>query len=106
MIKCACVLIHNIQSSGLAQEEINGKVRCKLYSIIKVNNRCLYGCAPPGQGAAAVCGIKEIVVYPLPVQLQDSFRVLCLFSSTIWGIRNLTVKELESAMDKPQENAS
>ena len=28
--KCAYVLVHNIPSSGSIQEEINGKLRCKL----------------------------------------------------------------------------
>ena len=60
--KCACVLIHNIPLSVSVQEELNGKVRPKLESIIKVNDRCLEVCAPPGQGAAGVCGVREIAV--------------------------------------------
>ena len=48
--KCASVLVHNIPPSGSVQEEINGKVRRKLDSILKVNERCLEECDTPGQG--------------------------------------------------------
>ena len=44
-------------------------------------------------------------VYPQPAHLQDSFRVPCVFRSTVWGIRKLTVKELVSTIDPPQGNA-
>ena len=60
--KCACVLVHNIPSSRLFQEELNGKVRRKLESIIKVNERLLQVFAPPGQGTPVVCGVREMVV--------------------------------------------
>ena len=75
-----------------------------LDSILKVNERCIDGCAPSGQGGAAVYGVKEISVYSYPDQLQDSFRISCAFQSTGLGIRKLTVKE--STMDLPQGNAS
>ena len=52
-----------------------------------------------------VCGVREIVVYPLPSQLQESFIVPCVFRRTVWGIRKLIVKELASDMDIPQVNA-
>ena len=74
--------MNNITSPGLVQEEINGKMIRKLYSILKLNQRSLEGCAPPGKGAAAVFGLKEIEVYPSPAQLQESFRVPCAFQST------------------------
>ena len=38
--------------------------------------------------------------------MQDSFRVPRVFQSTGWGMRKITVKELASAMDIPQVNAS
>ena len=53
-----------------------------------------------------MCSVKEIGVYPSPDQLQDSFRVPYVFQSTGCGIRKLTVKELVSAIDIPQGNAS
>ena len=104
--KCACVIVHNIPLSLLVQEELNIKVKRKLDSIIKVNERCLYGCSAPGQGDAVVCGMREIAFYPSPDQLQEIFRAPCVFLSTGWGIRKLTVKELASAMDLPQGNTS
>ena len=76
--------MHNIPSSGSVQEEINNKVVCKLDLIIKVNERCIEGCAPPRQGDVAVYGVREILVCPLSAQLQDSFIVPCV-------IRKLTV---------------
>ena len=76
--KCACVLVYNIPSSGSVQEKLNFKVRRNLESIIKVKERCLDICAPPGQGAAPVCGSRKIKVYPSPSQSKDSFRVPCL----------------------------
>ena len=102
--KCACVLVNNIPSSGSVQEEINWKVKQKIGSIIKLNKRCLEGCAPPGQETAVICGLREIGVYLSPAQFQDSFRVPCVFRNTGWGIRKLTVKEVASAMDLPQGN--
>ena len=104
--KCACVLVHNLPSSGSVQDELIGKVRRNLDSILMVNQRCLEGCDPPRQGSAAVCGVREIVVYPPPSKLQDSFRVPCVFRSMVWSIRNITVKELESTTDLTQENIS
>ena len=98
--------MNNIPSSGLFHEDLIGKVRRKLESILKVNERCLEGCAPPIKGAAMVCGVSEIVAYPLPDQLQDSFRVPCAFQSIGWNIRKVAVKGLSSAMDLPQENSS
>ena len=44
---CTCFLVNNIPSSGFFQEELNDKVIRKLYSILKVNERCIEGCAPP-----------------------------------------------------------
>ena len=61
--------MHNIPSSGLLQDELNGKVIRKLESILKVNERCLEGCDPPSQGVATVCDVREILVYPLPEKL-------------------------------------
>ena len=52
-----------------------------------------------------IYGVREIAVYPYPAQLQDIVRVPCVFRKTVWGIRKLTVKEVESAMDTPQGNA-
>ena len=60
--KCACVLVHNIPSSGSVQEELSGKVRRKLESIIKVNERYLEVFAPPGQGTSVVFGVREMAV--------------------------------------------
>ena len=77
----------------------------KLESIIKVNERCLEGCSLHGQETTVICGVREIAVYPSPAQLQDSFRVPCVFRRTVWGIRKLTVKEVASAMGPPQGNA-
>ena len=74
-------------------------------SIIKVNYRGIEGCAPPGQETAVIYGVREIEVYLSPAQLQDSFRVPCVFINTGWGIRKLTVKEVAPAMDNPQGNA-
>ena len=54
--------MHNIPSSGSVQEELNGKVRISLDSIIKVNEIFLEGCDPPGQGASEICGMREIAV--------------------------------------------
>ena len=50
------------------------------------------------------CGVREIAVYPSTAQLQESFRAPCVFISTGWGIRKLTVKEVASDMDNPQGN--
>ena len=77
--KCAYVLVHNIPSSVSVQEELNLKVRHNLGSNIKVNERFLEGYAPPVQETAVVCGVRENAVYPSPAQLQDSFRVPCVF---------------------------
>ena len=103
--KCAYVLVHNIPSSVSVQEELNLKVRHNLGSNIKVNERFLEGYAPPVQETAVVCGVRENAVYPSPAQLQDSFRVPCVFRNMGWGIIKLTVKEVASAMDTPQGNA-
>ena len=48
---------------------MNRKLKLKLDSIIKVNERCLEGCDPPSQGVATVCDAREILVYPLPEKL-------------------------------------
>ena len=56
--KCACVLVHNIQSSLFYLEELNVKVRRKFDSIMRVNERFLEVCDPPGPGAALVCGMS------------------------------------------------
>ena len=76
--------MNNIPSWGSVQDEIIFKVRHKLDSILKVNERCIEGCAPPRQGDVAVYGVREILVCPLSAQLQDSFIVPCV-------IRKLTV---------------
>ena len=56
--KFPCVLVHNITSSLLVQEKLNGRVRRNLESILKVNERCIEGCALPGQGTSVVCGVR------------------------------------------------
>ena len=94
--------MHNILSSGSSQEELNGKLRRKLDPFLKVNKRCLEGFYPPGQGAAAICGVREIAVYPSPAQLQDSFRVPRVFRGSGSGIRNMKLRELAYVMDLPQ----
>ena len=98
--------MHSIPSSVSVKEGINEKVRRKLDSVFKVNTGCLEVCAPPRQGAAAICGAREIAVDPFPAQLQDSFRVPCIFQSTVCGKRKLTLKESSSAMYLPQGNSS
>ena len=43
---------------------------------------------------------------PIACPIADIFIVPCVFRSTGWGISNLTLKELASALNLPQVNAS
>ena len=76
-----------------------GKVIRKLDVVVRVEDRCAMGCIEPTSDDAGMEYIREIYTHPLPSQLQERLRVLCIFRSTGWGVRKITTGGIVGEMD-------
>ena len=74
-----CIIIHNIKEIGSVREEISGKVTRKLDAVVRVEERCDVGCTGPTSYDAGIEHIMEISTHPSPSQLQEKFRLPCVF---------------------------
>ena len=84
--RAPCILIRNIKEAGSARSEISGKVINNLGVVVRVGERCAVGFKGPTRDDTGIEYVREIYTYPSPSQIQEKFRVPCVFRSSDWGV--------------------
>ena len=82
-------LIYNIKESGSLIEGLSGKRFKKLDAVVQVKDQCAVRCTGKSRNYSGMEEVRDIPTHPSPSQLQERFRVPCVFRSTGWGYEDL-----------------
>ena len=95
------IFIHNINEAGSVREGLSGKVISKIDAVVLVEERCAVGYTWPTRDDSGMEEVGDISTHPSSSQLQERFRVPCVFRITGWGVQRLATAEISGAMDIP-----
>ena len=73
----------------------------KIDVVVQSEECCSVGCTGPTSNDSGMEEVRNISTHPSHSQLQERYRVPCVFRSTGWGVQILTIGEISGAMDLP-----
>ena len=82
-------------------EGLSGKVIQKLDAVVQVKDQCAVRCTGKSRNYSEMEEVRYISTHPSPSQLQERFRVPCVFQRNGWGVRRLTTGEILGEIDLP-----